>query len=99
MKAILTVVPAILLAACASTGPSSYARSSSGHYWHSTTAGDSQFPSDNLACSERAARLGRVSGPAPVNRLDAPVQRWANSTAEETYEACMLERGWHPNMG
>ena len=98
MKAILTTAAsAILLAACASTGPSSLSMrsSASNDYWRSNAAGTSQFPGDNAACSARASRLGSVAT-APENRIDRPIQKWPNATAQEVYDACMLERGWRP---
>ena len=95
MKTIVTVlVPVLALVAACASAPVS--RSSSTEYWRATTTGANQFPGDNLACSARASRLGSVSGPAPENRLDRPMQKWPNASAQEVYEVCMLERGWRP---
>jgi hypothetical protein len=95
MKSILTVLgPVVALAAACSASP--VPRASSSEYWRATSTGANQFPADNLACSARTSRLANVGTPAPENRLDRPMQKWPNASAQEIYEACMFERGWRP---
>jgi hypothetical protein len=95
MKAFLTaLVPVVALAAACSATPVS--RGSSPEYWRATSTGANQFPSDNLACSARTSRLANLGTLAPENRLDRPMQKWPNASAQEIYEGCMLERGWRP---
>ena len=85
----------VLAAGCASTNGAS-SSSSGPAYWVSKSAGTSTFAGDNGACSARASRLGGMTGAPPENRLDKPIQKWPNATAQEAYDACMLERGWRP---
>jgi hypothetical protein len=93
----LVAAPLLLLAAgCASTNGGSSSPSASRPYWASSWASSSSFPGDNGACSARAKRLGGVSDPAPANRIDGPIQKWPNATAQETYDECMRDRGWRP---
>ena len=95
MKATVTLlIPIVALAAACSSAPAS--RTASSEYWRATSTGVDQFPGDNLACSARASRLGNVSGAAPDNRIDRPMQKWPNASAQEVYEACMIDRGWRP---
>ncbi len=94
MKTVLAiVVPTILLAACSSSGP--LRSSSAPEYWRSSSTSAVDFQRDNSVCSGRASRFGNVQS-APQNSLDRPMQKWPNATAQETYEACMDEAGWHP---
>lgn len=96
MKTILAIVPTtILVAACTSTGMS--LSSSTPGYWRGTSSSLIEFQRDNTVCSGRAARFGNVDASArPDNRMDRPMQRWPNATAQDTYEACMLDYGWRP---
>jgi hypothetical protein len=97
-KATIPLAAALVLlcTGCASTNGASSSSASAREYWTSHGAGTSQFPGDNLACASRASRLGGVSGAAPENRIDRPIQKWPNATAQEAYDSCMLERGWRP---
>jgi hypothetical protein len=93
MKAIVTVlVPVVALAAACATAPTS----SAPQHWRAPNTSANQFPSDNLACATRTSRLANLTTPAPENRLDRPMQKWPNATAQDIYEGCMLERGWRP---
>ena len=95
-KVLAIVVPTLLVAACASTGmPSLRSASSSPTYWVGASSSVEEFRHDNIVCSSRAARFGNVAN-TPTNRLDQPPQRWPNSVAQETYDACMAENGWRP---
>jgi len=91
-KTSLLIAPAILLAACA-TGGMRMPASPPG-YWTGSSTSVEEFRHDNVVCSARASRFGNVST-APDNRIDRPMQRWPNSVAQETYESCMSEAGWH----
>jgi hypothetical protein len=90
----LAIAPLVLAAAC-STTPSSYNVSGS-QYWRTSSASRDQFRSDNVACGERAARLGGVTGPHPENAVDKPMQKWPNTASQDAYIACMGVRGWDP---
>jgi hypothetical protein len=95
MKPIVTVlVPVLALAAACSSTPAS--NTPSGEYWRTMSTGANQFPGDNLACSARTSRLASLSGPPPENQLNRPMQKWPNASAQQIYEACMLDRGWRP---
>ena len=102
MKASLAlVVPTLILAACASGGGMSSlmpaSSSSEPSYWRaaSMSTSPSEFARDNVNCSSRAARLGNVDK-APENRVDRPMQKWPNATAQAAYESCMADAGWRP---
>ena len=96
MKATVTaLVPVMLLAAACASTPQSKS-SSAPEYWRATSTGANQFLADNLACSARASRLGNVTTPPPDNRIDRPMQKWPNASAQEVYESCMIDRGWRP---
>ena len=83
----------ILLAACATAGRYMPSSNASG-YWTGSSTSEDTFRHDNVVCSSRAARFGNVSN-APDNRMDRPMQRWPNATAQEAYESCMSDMGWH----
>ena len=87
----------LLLAACASTTPSSDV------YWRSSASQRADFASDNMSCSARATRVvpqpraDLLPGGATIvdNRIDRPPKRWVSSVAEGAYMDCMAEQGWH----
>lgn len=94
MKTIpVLIASALVLGACASAGKYMPASSAPG-YWNGSSTSVETFRHDNVVCSARASRFGNVST-APDNRIDRPMQRWPNATAQETYESCMAEMGWH----
>ena len=95
MKTTLAIVaPAILIAACASTGQSSSGPivSSPTTYWSGASTSATEFRRDNVVCSARAAKAGNTA--APDNRYDRPPQKWANAEAQSVYDSCMLDQGW-----
>ena len=93
-KLLVLAVPAILLAACGSV--QRVMPSSSGpEYWRGASGSTEEFRRDNVVCSSRAARMGNVSS-APDNRMDRPMQKWSNATAQQVYESCMHDNGWTP---
>jgi len=95
MKAILAIAPAIFVAACASTNGSSSSPmgSSATRYWTGVSDSVDAFRHDNVVCSARAQKFGNLTS-APDNRIDRPMQKWPNETAQETYEQCMHDNGW-----
>ncbi len=95
MKTTLAIVaPAILIAACASTGqPSSGPLvASSTTYWSGASTSATEFRRDNVLCSARASKAANVA--APDNRFDRPPQRWSSAEAQQVYDSCMLDQGW-----
>ena len=94
MKTISVVVAsAFLVGACATAG-SYMPTSSTPVYWTGSSSSIDTFRHDNVVCSARASRFGNVTN-IPDNRIDRPMQRWPNVSAQETYEACMAQLGWH----
>ena len=87
------IAAAFALAACATAGRYVPASNTSA-YWSGSSSSVETFRHDNVVCSARASRFGNVAA-APDNRMDRPMQRWPNQTAQETYESCMGEMGWH----
>jgi hypothetical protein len=97
----LAVVPSlVVLAACSSTGGGGMSLSSSApEYWRSASGSIEGFRHDNAVCTARAARFGNVDpNMTPDNRMDRPMQKWPNAVAQEAYENCMYDVGWH-SMG
>ena len=93
-KLFVLAAPAILLAACG-TVQRVMPSSSGPEYWRGASGSIEEFRRDNVVCSSRAARFGNV-GTAPQNRMDRPMQKWPNATAQQAYEACMQDNGWTP---
>jgi hypothetical protein len=95
-KLLALVAPTILVAACVSSPLNgSTGSSSSSAYWRGASSSVAEFRRDNVVCSNRAARAGNVAQ-MPDNRIDRPMQKWANAAAQEAYESCMLQSGWQP---
>ena len=97
MKTTLAIVaPALLIAACASTGQPSSGPivSSPTTYWSGASSSSTEFRRDNVLCSARASKAGNVA--APDNRIDRSPQKWTNAEAQQVYDSCMLDQGWRP---
>jgi len=91
-----TVALCLVLAACASTGPSSH--------WEKEGGTEAGFASDNFSCGAQAGQrtppssgLSRSAGPgatAPRNTMNTPPRIDANPVRQRLYMECMQQRGW-----
>ena len=94
MKTIpVLVASAFVVGACATAGKYMPTSDTPG-YWTGSSSSIDTFRHDNAVCSARASRFGNVTN-VPDNRIDRPMQRWPNAVAQEAYEACMAQLGWH----